>query len=408
MNENLKNGSLKIEREDLEKLVQKLMQWSAINSGSYHIAGLERMADVFMEDFEILGSERRIVPLPPVAIINTKGRPTEMTLGPLLRFRKRREAPLQVLLVGHMDTVFEADHPFQSPIRKENNILQGPGVADMKGGILVMLEAMKAFEQHPLRDRIGWEIFINPDEEIGSIGSANELTRSANENHLALLFEPAMDEKGTLVGNRSGSGKFTIVVRGKSAHVGRDFEAGANAIVAIAKIIEKLSNLNGKREGVKINVGQIEGGGAVNRVPDLAICRFDVRINQVEDEAWISDNLHQITNDSDLPPGIRVEMFGKFTRIPRIIDKTAKKLYDLVLEVAGELGQNLSVRPSGGCSDGNNLSAVGLPNVDTMGVCGGNIHTNEEYVLIDSIEKRINLTYGVLCRLAVNGKDFLQ
>ncbi len=397
--------NLKIDREEL---VQKLMQWSAINSGSYNIPGLNRMADVLMEEFEILDCERRIVPVPPVENINAKGRPTEMALGPVLRFRKRREAPLQILLVGHMDTVFEANSPFQEARRTEDNILQGPGVSDMKGGILVMLQALKAFEQHPLRDRIGWEVFINPDEEIGSLGSSNELNQAAKEHNLALLFEPAMDEKGTLVSDRSGSGKFTIVVRGKAAHVGRDFESGANAIFALAKIIDKLSTLNGKREGVKINAGQIEGGGAVNKVPDLAICRFDVRISRVEDQQWVTDNLHKMTNDSDWPPGIRVELFGKFTRIPRIIDKTTKKLYDLVLEVAGELGQTLSVRPSGGCSDGNNLSAIGLPNVDTMGVCGGKIHTNEEYVLIDSIGKRIRLTYEVLCRLAQKGKDVLK
>lgn len=388
---------------DPESMINTLMEWSNVNSGTYNLAGLEVMSNLLSEAFAPLDCERSVIPLPSMERIDVFGAPEKVNLGSMLRFTKRSEAPFKVLLMGHMDTVFDIHHPFQRAIRLSKHKIVGPGVADMKGGLIVMLEALKAFEKNPKCEHLGWEVLINPDEEIGSLGSAQYLMERAKEHQVGLLFEPAMDEKGTLAGERSGSGKFTIVVRGQAAHAGRDFASGVNAIYAMAKIIQKIEALNLKRDKVTLNVGNIAGGGAVNVVPDLAICRLDIRIHTLEDEAWIHDQFSKIISEANQQPKITVEISGLFTRKPKKVDGKTLKLYELVVDLAKGLGQNISWKPSGGCSDGNNFSEVGLPNVDSLGVCGGSIHSDQEYMMIDSLIPRIQLTTAILNHLCEHG-----
>jgi glutamate carboxypeptidase len=328
------------------------------------------------------------------------GNMKRMDLGPMLRFWKRPHAPIQVLLVGHMDTVFELDSPFQKAIRQSDNKIIGPGVSDMKGGICVMLEALKLFEKLPNASQLGWEVLINPDEEIGSIGSAPLLAERAKAHQVGLVFEPAMDEQGNLAGERKGSGKFTFVVHGHSAHAGRDFHQGRNAITLLSQIITKIDDLNGKRPGVTFNIGYVTGGGPVNVVPALAISHLNVRIQHAEDEVWVRHELESIMAKASQKEGFKIELKGQFTRKPKFLIGKTKALYDLVADVGKSLGQNISWKPSGGSSDGNNLSEAGLPNVDTLGVCGGKIHSEEEYLLVDSLVTRAQLTTAILHRLS--------
>ncbi len=383
-----------------EALADRVMQWSNINSGSFNIPGLERMAAVLTQAYSELGAEGNLFSLPPIEHVDALGLTKRMDLGPMLRFWKRPEAPIQVLLVGHMDTVFEVDHPFQRAIRKSEQVINGPGVADMKGGLCVMLEALKIFEKSSMTSQLGWEVLINPDEEIGSLGSAAFLRERAKAHHVGLLFEPAMDEQGTLAGERKGSGKFTLVVHGRAAHAGRDFHQGRNAITFMAKIISQVDALNGTRNGVTFNIGQVQGGGAVNVVPALSICRLDVRILQEEDVAWVEAQLASIVTIANQDEGYTVELHGKFTRKPKHLTGKTEKLYQLVKEVGEKLGQSIVWKPSGGCCDGNNLSEAGLPNVDTLGVCGGEIHSDQEYILVDSLISRAELSAAVLLRLS--------
>lgn len=388
---------------DKEALANRVIEWSNINSGSFNIPGLQRMAAVLTQAFKELDAEGNIFSLPPMEQVDVSGATQRIDLGPMLRFWKRPYAPIQVLLVGHMDTVFGVDHPFQRATRINSAIINGPGVADMKGGLCVMLEALKLFEQDAQAHQLGWEVLINSDEEIGSLGSSTFLAERAKSHQIGLVFEPAMDEKGTLAGARKGSGKFTVVVHGRAAHAGRHFQDGRNAITCMAKIISAIDALNGQRKDVTINVGEVQGGEAVNVVPPLAICRLDVRILQLEDTAWVQEQLTNIMAGINQIEGYKVELHGGFTRKPKSITGKTEKLYQLVQEVGAELGQALGWQPSGGCSDGNNLSEAGLPNVDTLGVCGGAIHSNKEYLLVDSLVARAQLTAFILKRLAQRG-----
>ncbi len=387
-----------------QEMADRVLQWSNINTGSYNVLGLERMSAVLTEAFSVLECEGEILPLPPIEQIDNEGLSKKVAVGPLLRFWKRPKAPQQVLLMGHMDTVFPLDHPFQRAFYKNDdpNILVGPGVTDMKGGLCVILEALKAFEKCPQAKNLGWELLINPDEEIGSLASAPFLNERAKMHHLALLFEPAMDEQGTLAGARKGSGKFAIVVHGQAAHAGRDFHLGRNAICALADIILELESLNQQREGLTVNVGKVEGGGSVNVVPNLAIARLDIRILKMEDEIWVRTEIERCLAKVQKAREVKVEFIGQFTRKPKELKGKTLKLYEWVAELARKEGQNLSWKLSGGCSDGNNMSAAGLPNIDTLGVCGGKIHSEGEYLLIDSLGKRAQLSLDILTHLSEN------
>lgn len=381
---------------DKNHMVKTVLDWSNINTGSLNVMGLERFAVQLTHAFHELECEGNIYPLPPMETFNSEGMPEKTELGPLLSFWKRKEAPVQILLMGHMDTVYDENDPFQRAYQENDNILRGPGVADMKGGLCVMLEALKAFEKTKYASNLGWEVLINSDEELGSFASGPYLSERAKKHHVGLLFEPAMDEKGTLAGARKGSGKFHFIVEGRAAHAGRNFQIGRNAIVALSHIVQEIAHLNNQREGVTFNVGNIMGGGALNIVPAHAMAGVDVRFKEMEDEVWIQENLKKIIEKVNGQEGFKAKIMGEFGRKPKKITEKTHELYELVVDIGKSLGQNLSWQDSGGCSDGNNLSAVGLPNVDSLGVYGGKIHSPEEYMLIDSLEKRAQLTLALL------------
>lgn len=388
-----------------ERITEQVIQWSNINTGSYNVLGLERMSALLTQAFSVLECNGNVFSLPPIEQVDLFGQVKRVDLGPMLRFWKRPEAPIQILLVGHMDTVYELDHPFQMATRKTENIIHGPGVADMKGGLCILLEALKIFEQTPNANQLGWEVLINPDEEIGSLGSAPFLAERAKFHRLGFVFEPAMDEQGTLAGERKGSGRFSIVVRGRAAHAGRDFQQGRNAITLLAKIVSEIDALNGQLAGVTFNVGKIQGGEAINMVPSLAICQMDVRIVDAKEESWVLDKLAQIIETANQIEGYKIELKGKFNRKPKILTEQARALYHSIAEIGNELKQSIAWKPSGGCSDGNNLAAAGLPNVDTLGVSGGKIHSDQEYCLVDSLVSRTKLVATLLLKLSEGKLD---
>jgi glutamate carboxypeptidase len=376
------------------------MRWSAINSGSYHVEGLRTMRAELSEQFQVLGGEHSVLPLAPITQINHKGEEIAVPMAEALAIRKRPEAPIKILLVGHMDTVYGIDHPFQVPVKTSANILNGPGVADLKGGLVVMLHALAALERSPHASRVGWHILLNPDEEIGSIASDVLLKKEAIGKHMGLVYEPALAD-GTLAGSRKGSGNFTITVRGRAAHAGRNPQDGRNAIVALAELTYKIFEIsNDNSRGVTINPGKIEGGGALNVVPDLALLRFNIRTQQREDEAWVMDKINGFITTLNAREGFAATLHGQFTRAPKPLAPANQAIFDLVLACGAELGIPIGIKPSGGCCDGNNLWRHGLPNVDTLGVRGANIHSADEIVYLDSLAERAKLSALLLLKLA--------
>jgi glutamate carboxypeptidase len=376
-----------------------LESWSNVNSGSLNLAGLDAMLDLLTKHFSSLGAQIEIIALPEQDIINNKGLLAKQSLGRALRLKMRPEAPLQIFLGGHYDTVFAADHPFQKVRRLDENTLNGPGVADLKGGLIVMHKALETLEKSPVAKNIGWEVLINPDEEISSPGSTPLFEEAAKRNHLGLVFEPSLAD-GSIVAKRKGSGNFAVVVHGRSAHVGREAHLGRSAILALSEIIVELEALNGALAGIIVNVGQIEGGGSLNTVPNLAIGRFNVRYENKACGDAVLAQIEKILAKARAKDGITAELHGSLNRAPKDVTDGIAKLFQILETCAAAEGLKITRRDTGGVCDGNTLAAAGLANIDTLGVRGGGIHSEKEYVLLDSIVERTRLTARLLLGLA--------
>lgn len=383
-----------------EAMIETIIAWSQINSGSTNLAGLERMVEALAPRLAALGGALTIHDPAPVEAIDGQGRLTPQQCGRNLHLAVRPDAPLQVLLVGHMDTVFQADDPFQDVVWREPGVLNGPGVADMKGGMAVILEALAAFEASPWTDKLGYQVVFNADEEISSFGSGPLLAEAASRAHLGLVYEPATTPDGVLASARKGRAAFTLVARGRSAHAGRNPEDGRNAIVAAADFTVQAAALNGAREGLTLNVARIEGGGGTNVVPDLALVRLETRVASHEDRHWVEAELARLAREIGAARDLTLKLHGRFTRPPKPFDKRTEALFETVRQCGADLGQPISWRPTGGCCDGNNLAAAGLAVVDTLGVRGGAIHSPAEFLIVDSLMERAKLSALLLMRLA--------
>jgi glutamate carboxypeptidase len=387
-----------VERAGAEPMLDQVLAWSAVNSGSRNLAGLERVADLIVDAFAALPGLIRLERPAKVEAVDSAGRTMEIEHGRHLHLSVRPTAPMQLLFTGHMDTVFAADHAFQATRWLEEGVLNGPGVADMKGGIAVMLAALKAVEKSPVADRIGYEVVINSDEEVGSLASAALLTQAARGKRAALTYEPAALPDGTLASTRPGSGNFAIVIRGRSAHAGRNPEDGRNAVLAAADLALKL--VAAKYPGLSINPSRIEGGSPTNVVPDLAILRVNLRPRTPEDEQNASELIDSSIAQVIVAHGVEAEVHGGFGRPPKPLTPEAEALFNLVKQAGADLGQTIGWQPSGGVCDGNNIAACGVPVVDTMGVRGGKIHSMEEFLIVDSLAERAELSALTILRLA--------
>jgi glutamate carboxypeptidase len=372
--------------------------WAAVNSGSRNLAGLQAMAGLLADVFSALPGEVLLAEPAPVEAVDGGGHVVSVEHGRNLHLKVRPEAPLQLLLTGHMDTVFDVDHAFQATSWLEDGVLGGPGVADMKGGIAVMLAALKAIEAGSGAASLGYEVVINSDEEVGSPGSAGLIAAAARGKRAALTYEPAALPDGTLAGARPGSGNFSFVVRGRSAHAGRNPEDGRNAVVAAAQLAVWLDNH--QDDGIKINSARIDGGGPNNVVPDLAILRVNVRPRTPQDEARAKAMIEEDVTAVMSVHGVEVETRGGFGRPPKPMTAEAEALFTLVRQAGADLGQTIAWQATGGVCDGNNIAACGVPVVDTMGVRGGKIHSVEEYLIVDSLSERAALSALTILRLA--------
>lgn len=386
-----------------QAMIEQLIAWSAINSCSVNLPGLARMLTALEIRFSSLNGRMEKISLPPRNVFTSHGELTTLPSAQALRITKRQEAPVKVFLAGHMDTVYSPSHPFQTAAQLDNNILRGPGVADMKGGLLILLTALEALEKHSAATNIGWEVLINPDEEIGSIGSGPLFREAAKRNVLALIFEPSFAD-GAIVSSRKGSMNVSIVARGRAAHAGRDFDKGRNAIVALADFISKTGRLNDQENGISVNPGYIYGGGPVNIVPDLAFCRLNARAIQLDDFTHLEQKLKALAEENTTE-GIQLSLYVETRNHPKTFDERSHHLFKMLNECAKEEGYSLFHRPSGGVCDGNILAAEGLPVIDTLGAIGGEIHTQNEYIAIDSLVQRSRLAALYLIKLAQNPRN---
>lgn len=391
--------SAALARIDAAAMLTQVQGWSAVNSGSRNLDGLAAMVALLADAFAPLGEVQLMEPAEASQMLPS-GEILPLQHGQNLHLIVRPQAPTRLLLTGHYDTVFPVDHPFQTPVWREPGVLNGPGVADMKGGIAVMLAALTAFEASPQAADLGYEVVLNADEEVSSLGSAPLLLECARRVDAGLTFEPALPD-GTLAGARPGSGNFSVHIAGRAAHAGREPEKGRNAIIAAADLALRLSAL--VAPDLKVNVAKLEGGGPNNVVPDTAVLRFNMRPTTVEAQARALAAVDGLIASIAAAHEVRAHRHGSFARPPKPLDANQLRLFELVKAAGADLQLEIGWRDAGGVCDGNNLAATGLAVVDTLGVRGGAIHSADEYLIVDSLAERARLATLLLMRMAKSG-----
>jgi glutamate carboxypeptidase len=386
------------ERAAAEPMLDQVLEWSAVNSGSRNLKGLKQMAGILADAFSALPGELKLIDPAPVQTVTAAGETEALQHGQNIHVAVRPDAPVQLLFTGHMDTVYCPDHPFQQTQWLEQGILNGPGVADMKGGLAVLLAALKAVEETEAAAAVGYEIVINSDEEVGSLGSAPLIAEAAQGKLAALTYEPSALPDGTLAGARPGSGNFSFLIRGRSAHAGRNPEDGRNAIVAASELALRLAM--SKTPGLSVNPAKIDGGGPNNVVPDLAVLRVNMRPRTTDDQEIAGRLIAKAVEETARQHEVYIEVHGGFARPPKPMTPEADRLFALVKQAGDDLGQTIGWQATGGVCDGNNIAALGVPVVDTMGVRGGKIHSAEEYLITRSLGERAALSALTILRLA--------
>ncbi|MDC1197507.1 M20 family metallopeptidase [Algibacter sp.] len=316
---------------------------------------------------------------------------------PLIR---KKNTPSQ-LLIGHCDTVWELHTIKDMPVVQSNGKLSGPGVFDMKAGIIQILFSLRAIKALQLDLAVTPIILINTDEEIGSHESTPIIKRLSKLVHRAFVLEPPLGLEGRLKTARKGVGRFTITVKGKAAHAGLDPEKGVNAIVELSHQVQRLYTMNDFDKGITVNVGLIEGGYASNVIAAESKATIDVRVYNIEDGAYITDRIHQLKPILD---NVELRIEGRIGRPPMTQTSRNKHLWENA-EANGKLiGLNLEQATAGGGSDGNTTSLY-TATLDGLGTPGDGAHATHEFIFSDKlIERTALLTLLMLNDAATKNK----
>lgn len=385
-------------------LPRELAAWVAIPTGHNHAPGLDAMRGAITTRLGALGAAVELhpgVPKPTWLDAWRTGAPVDApaddpaSTPPSAVCRRLVDGSARILIAGHLDTVFAPGGSFREmSIAPDGKTATGPGVVDMKGGLLVAVTALEALEEAGAR--IGWSFLLNSDEETGSYHSEEALTREAGRHDVGLALEPAMPG-GELVVERFGSGQFLIEAFGRSAHVGRDFEKGVSATKALSRAVVAACDLADPSARRIVSVGPLRGGSATNAVPDYAAAWGNARFptQGVADE--IGAGLDALATAEDAMPRIAVRR--SFNRPAKPLTPDVERLAESARACAEDLGQSLPFGRTGGVCDGNILQAAGLPTIDTVGVRGGGLHTNREWIDLSSLVERASLLAVLLLRL---------
>ena len=313
-------------------------------------------------------------------------------------FHGRADGP-RVLLIGHMDTVFDPGTVAERPYRVDDGVAYGPGVTDMKSGLLAGLYALKAIITE--RGGVPFErlVFIaNPDEEIGSPTSTPHIREIAADSDVALVLECAR-ANGDIVSARKGILDLRIVVHGRAAHAGVEPEKGRSAILEAARIVRDLHELNGRWPDVTVNVGLVAGGTRPNVVAERCSLEVDIRAVTREALETAEAEIRQIAEATEVPDTtVDFEPMARWWPMERL--ERSGRLVDHAQAVAAALGFAVGDTSTGGASDANTTAGLGIPSLDGLGPIGGNDHSPAEYLDLDSIVPRTTMLAGLLLAIA--------
>ena len=294
-----------------------------------------------------------------------------------------RGRPVQ-LLVGHSDTVWARGTLDDMPFEVEGNEVRGPGVFDMKGGLVQMLFALAALRAASVEPAVVPVVFINSDEEQGSSTSQRHLRRLARCAHRAFVLEPALGLDGKIKTARKGAGRFTVRIQGTSAHAGLDPEGGSSAILELSHTVQALHDLNDPEAGVSVNVGTIGGGTHANVVADAGSAEVDVRVATREQAEELEAAIRGLETTT---PGTSLTIEGGIGRPPMEPTPDARRLWKRARRAAALLDLDLEEGRSGGVSDGNIISQY-APTLDGLGAVGDGAHARHEFCYVDRMVER--------------------
>jgi glutamate carboxypeptidase len=375
----------------LPTFLDELRSLVSIDCGSYTKAGVDRVGAWIAERFDGLRADVRIHPHDALG---------DTVVG---SWQGRSDTGARVLLIGHMDTVFEIGTVAARPFRIENGIAYGPGVTDMKSGLLAGIHAIAALHHldgdGSTGGHLGRLTFVaNPDEEIGSPSSTPIISELAAEHDVCLVLECAR-ANGDIVSARKGIIDARLTVNGRAAHAGVEPEKGRSAILAAARLVTALHDLNGRWDGVTVNVGVIGGGTRPNVVAERATLEVDLRAVRAADLAAVERAVGELIAVAAVPD-VTVEMATMARWEPMEKLERSGHLAETAIAIADRLGFTTRDAATGGASDANTTSGLGIPTLDGLGPIGGRDHSPDEYLEVDSIVPRTTLLAALLVAIA--------
>lgn len=390
------------EREVLDQTILDVTNLAAINSGTANVEGTAEVQDGLRERFESLGMMCSVTPSTDGKRVDGHGEVHPISYGPVLRASFRPEQKRRVLILGHADTVFGEDSSFQH-VRRDGDLLRGPGVTDMKGGLVMLTRAIRSIQRHDLAPKLGIDVLVNSDEEVGSFGSSPTFGDAASKatSGVALVLEPRLPD-GTHAGARPASANIDLVITGTAAHAGRALAEGRNSVIAASELSVFADHLTGKRPNLGVNVAAISGGGPLNAVPHLCVVRLNLRSPQTEDLEWALAEIDKFSRQVDESRAVSTVRHGGIHRPAKPWTERARALAEMVTEVNTSVGLPTGFTDTGGVCDGNNLTAEGLAVVDTLGVSGAGIHTEDEHTPTSTWPEHVAMLTSLIHEIATN------
>lgn len=371
----------------LEEYLKELEYLVNIDSGSKDAEGTEKIAGYFREKFLQIGWDVKTVHV-------------DAAVGPCLEVTNKNSEEFDILLVGHMDTVFEHGTAGARPFSIKENRAYGPGAYDMKASLLSAYYAVKNLNAQGSLQSASICLAFNSDEELSSPYSRKWIESLAKKSRYALVLEPARAD-GSMVHTRRGVGRYTIEFTGKASHSGIAPEKGISAINELAHWVIALHQLTDYAKKTSLNVGIVQGGTTVNTVAEKAVAQADLRVSEMSEASKVEKTIQELLANPKTP-GIKVEVKGGITRPPMNASAVALELCKEIDDIASRIGVAFEWIATGGASDANNISAMGVPTLDGFGPVGGLSHTPDEYVEIDSIAPRLLLLQETIAHIVRN------
>jgi glutamate carboxypeptidase len=373
----------------MEEYLEDLKHIVNIDSGTFTKAGVDRVGAYLQERFRAFGFSTRLERQQEYGDHLVATHTGMAADGP------------HIVLIGHIDTVFpegEAGRrPFSIGQRNGSRIALGPGVLDMKSGVLIGMYALHLLIEGQEANYASVTFICNSDEEIGSPSSRPLIEELAQQADAVLVLEPGR-EQGTIVSSRKGCGQYRVEVHGVSAHAGVEPERGRNAILELSYQVQKMQELNGMIPGATLSVGIIRGGDRTNVVPDYAYFDMDVRATDQASVVALEAAMSQVTSQNKLRD-TRITLSGSMLCQPFERNKGNARMVELARAAGSELGLKIRDAGSGGASDANTTSALGVPTLDGLGAGGGLAHNPGEFIELDYLPTRVALVMGLVRKI---------